>query len=217
MASTTTTLCLDIVYERIPSVHPFRRSRPMPVRLGDRRYATSSTTRDGSKSALHVWIASQWDGSAPFDFSWTLNNFMALQAPGTRLDGNDLAASPVSLKSHTRQAQLGYDPLFSHAEVPSMYSPTLQLTPIGRACCAHDCLHDSGLCSGVRAEGRSQSSLSTQPEPVWAPINLHDLVHASRSLQFEACTKIKPKFGSRSCRRVENLCQRHPDQRKRRG
>lgn len=52
-----------------------------------------------------------------------LNNFTALQAPGTRLDGNDLAASPVSLKSHMRQAQLGYDPLFSHADVLACTRP----------------------------------------------------------------------------------------------
>ena len=62
-------------------------------------------------------------GSVPFDFSWTLNNFMALQAPGTRLDGNDLAVSPVSLKSHMGQAQLGYDPLFSHADVLACTRP----------------------------------------------------------------------------------------------
>ncbi|KAF9730027.1 hypothetical protein PMIN01_11960 [Paraphaeosphaeria minitans] len=81
------TLYSSTAHERIPAiplVPPFRRSC-ITARLGDHRPTTSSVTRDGNRSALHVSIASEREGPCPCNLSWNVNNFAELQASERRL------------------------------------------------------------------------------------------------------------------------------------
>jgi hypothetical protein len=59
--------------------------------------------------------------------------------------------------------------------------------------------------SGVKAEGRARAASQHSRSPLRLQATCTIWSHHRGSLSFEACMKIEPKFGSRSCRRVERL------------
>ncbi|KAF1975884.1 hypothetical protein BU23DRAFT_69781 [Bimuria novae-zelandiae CBS 107.79] len=114
MASTLYSGTADERNPAISSVPPFRRCR-IPARLGDHRPATSSITRNGSRSASHVSIASERGGLGLCNLSWAVNNLTELLASGRLLAWPAVAARSVSRESQMRRTRLGYDPQYSQA------------------------------------------------------------------------------------------------------